>query len=52
MVGGAATIFKRKDINIEVGLHEMDFGEYGYDVKHDLIKSIKYYIPYHIELIK
>ena len=41
MVGGAATIFKRKDINIEVGLHEMDFGEYGYDVKRDLFDFLK-----------
>ena len=41
MVGGAATVFKRKDINIEVGLHEMDFGEYGYDVKRDLFDFLE-----------
>ena len=41
IVGGAATIFKRKDINLEVGLHEMDFGKYGYDVKHDLFNFLE-----------
>lgn len=49
MVGGAATIFKRKDINIEVGLHEMDFGEYGYDVKRDLFDFLE--LDKKIELI-
>lgn len=41
IVGGAATVFKRKDINIEVGLHEMDFGEYGYDIKRDLFDFLE-----------
>lgn len=49
MVGGAATIFKRKDINIEVGLHEMDFGVYGYDVKHDLFNYLE--LDKRIELV-
>ena len=49
MVGGAATVFKRKDINIEVGLHEMDFGEYGYDVKRDLFDFLE--LDKKIELI-
>ena len=41
IVGGAATIFKRKDINLEVGLHEMDFGEFGYDIKRNLFKFLE-----------
>ena len=41
MVGGAATIFKRKDINLEVGLHEMDFGEFGYDIKRNLFQFLE-----------
>lgn len=41
MVGGAATVSKRKDINIEVGLHEMYFGEYGYDIKRDLFDYLE-----------
>lgn len=49
MVGGAATVFKRKDINIEVGLHEMDFGEYGYDIKRDLFDFLE--LDKKIELI-
>lgn len=38
---GAATVSKRKDINIEVGLHEMYFGEYGYDIKRDLFDYLE-----------
>lgn len=41
IVGGAATIFKRKDINLEVGLHEMDFGEFGYDIKRNLFQFLE-----------
>lgn len=41
MTGGAATVFKRKDINIEVGLHEMDYGQHGYDAKRDLFDFLE-----------
>ena len=49
MVGGAATIFKRKNINVEVGLHEMDFGEEGFDSKRDLFKFLE--IEKKVELV-
>lgn len=49
MVGGAATVFSRKNINIEVGLHEMDYGEWGYDIKRYLLEYLQ--IEKKIELI-
>lgn len=49
MAGGAATVFKRKNINIEVGLHEMDYGERGYDIKRDLFDYLE--LNKRIELI-
>ncbi len=49
ILGGAATIFKRKDIHIEVGLHQMDYGKYGYDIKRDLFDFLE--LDKKIELI-
>ncbi|MGL5253625.1 MAG: phytoene desaturase family protein [Brevinema sp.] len=38
--GGCATVFTRKDIRFEVGLHEMDFGKPDRDMKHVIFKKL------------
>ena len=40
LLGGCATCFKRKGIQVEVSLHEMDFGKEGLDMKHTLFKEL------------
>ncbi|MGL4676851.1 MAG: phytoene desaturase family protein [Brevinema sp.] len=38
--GGSATVFNRRGIRCEVGLHEMDFGAKGRDVKWDIFRKL------------
>ncbi|MGL5253628.1 MAG: phytoene desaturase family protein [Brevinema sp.] len=38
--GGCATVFTRKDIRFEVGLHKMDFGGPSRDLKHIIFKRL------------
>ncbi|MGL5721231.1 MAG: phytoene desaturase family protein, partial [Brevinema sp.] len=38
--GGCATIFMRKDIRFEVGLHEMDWGTPDQDMKHVIFQKL------------
>lgn len=40
LAGGCATGYKRKGINIEVGLHEMDLGTPYLDMKHLIFKKL------------
>ena len=40
IVGGCATCFKRKGMLIDAGLHELDFGEEKYDMKHIIFHKL------------
>lgn len=43
LVGGCATVFKRKNVKCEVGLHEMDFAPKNRDIKHVIFKQLGIY---------
>ena len=43
IVGGCATVYKRKNVKFEVGLHEMDMAKKSRDMKHVIFKKLGLY---------
>ncbi|MEI0607672.1 NAD(P)/FAD-dependent oxidoreductase [Brachyspira pulli] len=43
IVGGCATVYKRKNVKFEVGLHEMDMAKKSRDGKHAIFKQLGIY---------
>ena len=43
IVGGCATVYKRKNVKFEVGLHEMDMAKKNRDMKHVIFKKLGLY---------